>query len=56
MAVQRHLIKKYANRKLYDTQDSQYVTLEGISKLLGSLSEELKREKRDSNVIDVPQS
>ena len=31
-------------------------TLEGISKLLGSLSEELKREKRDSNVIDVPQS
>ena len=31
-------------------------TLEGISKLLGSLSEELKREKHDSNVIDVPQS
>jgi len=34
MAVQRHLIKKYANRKLYDTQDSQYITLEGISKLV----------------------
>ena len=29
-------------------------TLEGISKLLGSLSEELKREKKDSGVIDVP--
>ena len=31
-------------------------TLEGISKLLGNLSNELKREKRDANVIDVPQS
>ena len=29
-------------------------TLEGISKLLGSLSEELKREKKTSEVIDVP--
>src|SRR5437879_259308 len=34
MASQRHVIKKYANRKLYDTQDSQYITLEGISKLV----------------------
>ena len=29
-------------------------TLEGISKLLGNLSEELKREKKTSEVIDVP--
>jgi hypothetical protein len=29
-------------------------TLEGISKLLGSLSEELKREQKTSDVIDVP--
>jgi hypothetical protein len=29
-------------------------TLEGISKLLGSLSDELKREKRTTEVIDVP--
>jgi hypothetical protein len=31
-------------------------TLEGVAKILGSLSDELKREKHDSNVIDVPQS
>ena len=30
----RHLIKKYANRKLYDTRTSRYITLEGISDLL----------------------
>jgi hypothetical protein len=29
-------------------------TLEGISKLLGNLSEELKREKKSDGVIDVP--
>ena len=34
MAAQRHVIKKYANRKLYDTQNSRYITLEGISKLV----------------------
>ena len=34
MAPQRHVIKKYANRKLYDTQNSRYITLEGISKLV----------------------
>src|SRR5438874_10887833 len=28
---ERHLIKKYANRKLYDTRSSQYVTLDGIA-------------------------
>jgi hypothetical protein len=31
-------------------------TLEGISKLLGNLSDELKREKSRAGVIDVPQS
>lgn len=34
MAAQKHLIKKYANRKLYDTQTSRYITLEGISQLV----------------------
>ena len=28
------MIKKYANRKLYDTENSRYITLDGISKLL----------------------
>ena len=31
---ERHLIKKYANRKLYDTRTSRYITLDGISDLL----------------------
>lgn len=30
----RHVIKKYANRKLYDTRTSRYVTLQGISELV----------------------
>ncbi len=34
VAPQRHLIKKYANRKLYDTHTSHYVTLEGIADLV----------------------
>jgi polyhydroxyalkanoate synthesis repressor PhaR len=29
-----HLIKKYANRKLYDTRTSRYVTLDGIAELV----------------------
>jgi polyhydroxyalkanoate synthesis regulator phasin len=33
-APERHLIKKYANRKLYDTRTSRYVTLEGIAGLV----------------------
>ena len=33
-APERHLIKKYANRKLYDTRTSRYITLEGISELV----------------------
>ena len=34
VAPERHLIKKYANRKLYDTRTSSYVTLEGIAGLV----------------------
>jgi polyhydroxyalkanoate synthesis repressor PhaR len=33
---ERHLIKKYANRKLYDTRTSRYVTLDGIADLVRS--------------------
>jgi polyhydroxyalkanoate synthesis repressor PhaR len=31
---ERHIIKKYANRKLYDTRTSSYITLEGIADLV----------------------
>jgi polyhydroxyalkanoate synthesis repressor PhaR len=34
VAPERHLIKKYANRKLYDTHSSHYITLEGIADLV----------------------
>jgi polyhydroxyalkanoate synthesis repressor PhaR len=38
------LIKKYANRKLYDTRTSRYITLDGISQLV--------REGHDIEVVD----
>lgn len=38
------LIKRYANRKLYDTQASRYITLKGISELI--------RAGQDVRVID----
>lgn len=38
------IIKKYQNRKLYDTQDSCYVTLDGLAKMI--------REGQDIVVID----
>jgi BMFP domain-containing protein YqiC len=44
MAAQKHLIKKYANRKLYDTRTSRYITLDGISRLV--------REGHDIQVVD----
>jgi len=44
MAAHKHLIKKYANRKLYDTHTSRYITLEGISQLV--------REGRDIQVVE----
>ncbi len=34
VAAERHLIKKYANRKLYDTRTSHYVTLDDIADLV----------------------
>jgi polyhydroxyalkanoate synthesis repressor PhaR len=43
-SAQRHLIKKYANRKLYDTQTSKYITLEGIADLV--------REGHEVHVVD----
>jgi len=33
-APEKHLIKKYANRKLYDTRTSRYVTLDDIAQLV----------------------
>lgn len=44
MAAQRHLIKKYANRKLYDTVTSRYITLAAISRLV--------RDGHDIQVVD----
>ncbi len=44
MAERKHLIRKYANRKLYDTQTSRYITLEAIS--------ELVRDGHDIQVVD----
>jgi polyhydroxyalkanoate synthesis repressor PhaR len=44
VSAQRHLIKKYANRKLYDTQTSHYITLEGIA--------ELVRDGHEIHVVD----
>ncbi len=34
MAEGIRIVKKYQNRKLYDTQDSCYVTLDGIAKMI----------------------
>jgi len=44
---ERHLIKKYANRKLYDTRASRYVTLEGIAQLVRD-GHEIKVVDRDN--------
>ena len=41
---ERHLIKKYANRKLYDTRTSRYVTLDAIAQLV--------RDGHDIRVVD----
>jgi polyhydroxyalkanoate synthesis repressor PhaR len=43
-APERHLIKKYANRKLYDTRNSRYITLDGIAQLV--------REGHEIKVVD----
>jgi polyhydroxyalkanoate synthesis repressor PhaR len=41
-----YVIKRYSNRKLYDTQASRYVTLEEL--------EELIRAGKEISVVDVP--
>ena len=46
-APERHLIKKYANRKLYDTRTSRYITLEGIAELVRQ-GHEIKVVDRDN--------
>jgi polyhydroxyalkanoate synthesis repressor PhaR len=46
-APERHLIKKYANRKLYDARTSRYITLEGIAELVRS-GHEIKVVDRDN--------
>ena len=46
-APERHLIKKYANRKLYDTRTSHYVTLESIAELVRN-GHEIKVVDRDN--------
>ena len=48
IAPERHLIKKYANRKLYDTQSSRYITLEGIADLVRD-GHEIKVVDRDTS-------
>src|SRR4029077_546456 len=44
---ERPLIKKYANRKLYDTRTSRYITLEGIAELVRD-GHEIKVVDRDN--------
>lgn len=43
-APEKHLIKKYANRKLYDTRTSRYITLDEIAQLV--------RDGHDIKVVD----
>ena len=43
-APEKHLIKKYANRKLYDTRTSRYITLDAIAQLV--------RDGHDIKVVD----
>src|SRR2546430_9869397 len=46
-APERHLIKKYANRKLYDTRASRYITLDEIAQLVRD-GDEIKVVDRDN--------
>src|SRR4029450_13852805 len=45
IAAMAYVIKRYSNRKLYDTQESRYVTLEEL--------EELIRAGKEISVVDV---
>jgi len=55
---QTRVIKRYANRKLYDTRDSRYVTLDRIAELVRN-GEEVKvldnRSKRDLTKVTLAQ-
>jgi polyhydroxyalkanoate synthesis repressor PhaR len=57
-AEQVRVIKRYANRKLYDTRDSRYVTLDRIAELVRN-GEEVKvvdnRSKNDLTKITLAQ-
>ena len=53
VAPERHLIKKYANRKLYDTHTSRYVRLEDIAELVRD-GHELQVVDRDSGQDITP--
>jgi polyhydroxyalkanoate synthesis repressor PhaR len=52
-APEKHLIKKYANRKLYDTRTSRYITLDEIAQLVRD-GHEIKVVDRD-NGADLTQ-
>jgi len=56
-APERHLIKKYANRKLYDTRTSRYITLEGIAQLVrdGHEIKVVDSEQRDLTQVTLSQ-
>jgi polyhydroxyalkanoate synthesis repressor PhaR len=47
LTPERHLIKKYANRKLYDTRTSRYITLDAIAQLVRD-GHEIKVVDRDN--------
>jgi len=50
------VIKKYANRRLYNTGTSTYVTLDDLAEMIGTSRETLTKvlnEMRDAGLIDV---
>jgi polyhydroxyalkanoate synthesis repressor PhaR len=51
----QHVIKKYANRKLYHTNEKQYITLEGIARLVqqGELVQVLDNESGDDITASI---
>jgi polyhydroxyalkanoate synthesis repressor PhaR len=57
-AAEARVIKRYANRKLYDTRDSKYVTLDRIAELVRN-GEEVKvldnKSKRDLTKVTLAQ-
>jgi polyhydroxyalkanoate synthesis repressor PhaR len=56
-APERHLIKKYANRKLYDTRTSRYITLDGIAQLVrdGHAIKVVDSDQRDLTQVTLSQ-